>query len=131
MTKDKFQKAVDDAITNCIRNDCAFGSYAHEVTKAVWPLLEAAEKECNVLRADKATLQQIAYCLKDHLEVAEKERDALRARIAEMERQEPVGYMPLATKAALEAGGTGVVWNCRDRGIADEPLYALPGAKGE
>ncbi len=57
------------------------------------------------------------------------ERDALRAKIEQMERQEPVGYMALATKAALEAGGTGVVWNFRDRGIADEPLYALPGAQ--
>ena len=64
MTIDKFQKAVDDAITNCIRNDCAFGSYAHKVTKAVWPLLEAAEKE----------------------------RDALRAKIKQMEQQEPVAW---------------------------------------
>jgi hypothetical protein len=58
MTKDEFQKAVDDAITDCIRNDCAFGSYAHKVTDAVWPVLEAAEKEITKLRialAEKVT----------------------------------------------------------------------------
>ena len=45
MTKDELQKAVDDVITDCIRNDYAFGNYAHRVTEAVWPVLEAAEKE--------------------------------------------------------------------------------------
>ena len=57
--------------------------------------LEAAEKECDALRADKATLQQMMYSLKDRLEAAEKsdaeslamyrkardERDALRAAV--------------------------------------------------
>ena len=74
---------------------------------------------------DREELKQ----LRAELDKYKTERDTLRAKIEAMEKQEPVGYMPLATKAALEAGGTGVVWNFRDRGIADEPLYALPGAQ--
>lgn len=45
MTKDELQKTVDDVITNCIRNDYSFGSYARKITVAVWPVLEAAENE--------------------------------------------------------------------------------------
>ena len=40
-------------------------------------LLDAIDE----LRADRATLQQMAYCLKDHLEAAEKERDELMAAL--------------------------------------------------
>ena len=84
MTKDEFQKTVDDVIEDCIRNDYTFGSYAHRVTDAVWPLFEAAEKE--------ATQQRILA--KEALRAAErreKKCDALRAKIAEMEQQEPAG----------------------------------------
>ena len=83
--------------------------------------------------------------LRVRLEAAEKERDEfkracfghisdnsmLRAKITEMEQQEPVAYMPSTTKLMLERGGSGVVWNCHSRCVADEPLYPAPGAKGE
>lgn len=121
--------------------------------------LEAAEKErdnanaaaigvalqADALQAEIDNIKEVQFDLKvsavaegwrGKCERIEKERDAaelmsltLRAKIEQMEQQEPVAYMPLATKATLEAGGTGVVWNCRDRGVADEPLYALPGAQ--
>lgn len=68
MTKDEFQKAVDDVIADCIRNDYSFGSYAYKVTEAVWPLLEAAEKERNVLRAKIKQMEQqepVAWCATD------------------------------------------------------------------
>ncbi len=45
--------------------------------------LEAAEKERDALRADKATLQQMMYSLKDRLEVAENENAKLRIALAE------------------------------------------------
>lgn len=67
----------------------------------------------------------------DRLEAVEKERDALRAKIAEMEKQEPVAYLPLSSARILESGviANAVVWNCRDKAASDMPLYALPGAQ--
>ena len=65
--------------------------------------------------------------LLDRLEAAEKERDALRAKIAEMEKQEPVGtlhddgcfvWRETAPHQSNYAG-----WKMA--------LYALPGAQGE
>ena len=52
----------------------------------------------------------------------EKERDALRAKITEMERQEPVAWM---------SSRNGFI--CKENKNPDYnvPLYALPGAKGE
>ena len=78
------------------------------------------------LVSEKAVLEIL-----DHLEAAEKERDALRAKIEEMERQESVCW---TTQIALELGSSALGFDaCRgnlwgDKGI---PLYALPGAKGE
>ena len=52
------------------------------------------------------------------IERAEKERDALRAKIAEMERRE-VGFRERCTPSS-------------PTGYSNRfPLYALPGAKGE
>ena len=105
MTKDEFQKAVDDAITDCIRNDYSFGSYACKVTDVVWPVLEAAEKE----------------------------RDALRAKIAAMEKQEPVAQVGVHKTG----GNAGIAWSARPLNDFDslplmrdgDRLYALPGAQ--
>lgn len=44
---------------------------------AVISSLEQAEKECDVLRADRATLQRMVYSLKDHLELVEQEKATL------------------------------------------------------
>ena len=41
--------------------------------------LEAAERERDALRADKATLQQMTYSLKDRLEVADRSLDRCRS----------------------------------------------------
>ena len=111
--------------------------------------LKAAEKERDALRADKATLQQMMYSLKDRLEVAEKERDwhaercedamnecdALRAKTAEMEQQEPVAWMhetrrdsDVVTDAVKHVWGKVAVGSMAAYSI---PLYTLPGAKGE
>ena len=109
---------------------------------ALMAKLEAAEKERDSLRADKATLQQMTYSLKDRLEVAEKsdaesiamyrkardERDNLRAKIERMERQEPAYWGP---KHAIEGGSTTVIVGKFPVNPTDAPLYALPGAKGE
>ena len=60
--------------------------------------------------------------LLDRLEAAEKERDALRAKIETMEKQGPAAWM---------SSRNGFI--CKENKNPDYnvPLYALPGAKGE
>lgn len=65
------------------------------------------------------------------LEAAEKEREALRAKIAEMERQEPVAWMGRGPRDgriefSVDKPAPSVM---RDFNMI--PLYALPGVKGE
>ena len=62
----------------------------------------------------------------DRLEAAEKERDALRAKIAEMEKQEPVGEIHRTNSTGNYVHSE--VWVPMPVGTK---LYALPGAKGE
>ena len=64
MTKDEFQKAVDDVIEDCLRNDYTFGSYARRVTEAVWPVLEEAEasaawyeRRCSALQEQQSNMR--------------------------------------------------------------------------
>ena len=67
--------------------------------------------------------------LLDRLEAAEKERDALRAKIAEMERQEPVAEIGQQYTLLFAGSGsiTGVV---KRHGLKiGDKLYALPGAQ--
>lgn len=72
-----------------------------------------------------AWLQGEAKAKLDRLEAAEKERDALRAKIEAMEKQEPVGkFTQHPSNGLWEQDGYG------DNPEAS-PLYALPGAKGE
>ena len=106
--------------------------------------LEAAEKERDALRADKAILQQMTYSLKDRLEVVEKEqvltmrladrlalalntsnheRDNLRAKNEAMERQVPICRAEDLKHAESLLPTLGLK--------PENPLYALPGAKGE
>jgi hypothetical protein len=100
-----------------------------------------------IAAANPATISELL----DRLEAAEKERDALRAKIEAMERQEPVGYGVLYVEAANGEEDWDSLWKHRvfaedhvkdfvqaysDLGesigaITVVPLYALPGAKGE
>ena len=63
----------------------------------------------------------------DLLSAAEKERDALRAKITEMERQEPVGWQRLYKDGSSSEDFTDLPYVFTHQ----RPLYALPGAKGE
>ena len=100
--------------------------------KTAHQLRAEAEKERDALRVDKATLQQMLYSIKNHLEAAEKsdaesiamyrkardERDTLRAKIEQMERQE-IGFRERCTPSS-------------PTGYSNRfPLYALLVAKGE
>lgn len=72
--------------------------------------------------------------LLDRLEVAEKVRDALRAKIERMEKQGPVAYLyeyvsPMDGKTPVWLAGRGE-WNGQQAKSA-KPLYALPGAQPE
>ena len=85
---------------------------------------EGWERKCGELRA---ALQHETDCV----EAAKAEIDTLRAKITEMEQQEPVAW---ATKLALEYGASTLGFRVSSVNIWGEkgvPLYALPGAKGE
>ena len=86
--------------------------------------IKAAEKE-------RDSTMRLADRLALALNTSNHERDNLRAKIAEMEKQEPVAYLPLSSARMLESGvvASGVVWNCRDKAASDIPLYARPGAQ--
>lgn len=64
--------------------------------------------------------------LLDRIEAAEKERDDLRAKIAEMEKQAPVGEIQRANSTGNYICSE--VWVPLPVGAK---LYALPGAKGK
>ena len=63
----------------------------------------------------------------DRLEAAEEERDTLRAKIEQMERQEPVAEW---TENRFHQYPQ-LVWNKKYRVNIGDKLYTLPGAKGE
>ena len=93
--------------------------------------LEAAEK-------DIALKERIIDSLGSELNAVANERDELRARIEEMERQEPVAWM---LNCPTLGGDTGWIlsWTQSGAGLCnrlqgeenEKRLYALPGAKGE
>jgi hypothetical protein len=146
---DRLEAAESDALEQARLN-----GMGGEREAALLSKLEAAEKERDTLRTDKATLQQMTYSLKDRVEVVEKEyrhmlevkeiyqrqlnetedeRDALRAKIEAMEKQEPVylfrrkGLDDFCTcsKERYES------FSAKPRLFEVKTLYALPGAKGE
>ena len=63
------------------------------------------------------------------LERAEKERDALRARIEAMERQEPVGRALLCVRCSTPFDGEHYCPACGHHTATEEAVYALPGAQ--
>ena len=94
------------------------------------------------LREDKRPQSStIVHALLDRLEAAEKERDDLKAKIAEMERQEPVEWQSRTRPVWNDRMWT--QWSKCSEGCAKDimnaslvndwiyearPLYALPGA---
>ena len=122
----------------------SLGAIQPEEVSELLDRLEAAEKERDALRADKAILQQMTYSLKDRLEVVEKEqvltmrladrlalalntsnheRDNLRAKVEHMEQQVPICRAEDLKHAESLLPTLGLK--------PENPLYALPGAKGE
>jgi hypothetical protein len=82
--------------------------------------------------AEKSDAESIAMYRK-----ARDERDALRAKVEMMEKQEPVMWANSANIASAkinqERGGVGDQHTCTETRTAyhDAPLYALPSAQGE
>ena len=79
--------------------------------------------------SEQAARAAYAECVQLHvrLEAVEKERDALRAKVEAMERQEPVGWLRL-----YEDGSSSEDFTDSPHVFERQrPLYALPGAKGE
>ena len=62
--------------------------------------------------------------LRKRLEAAEKERDALQAKIAKMEKQGPVAHVWRCDNGHVHG-------SCESELLMGQQLYALPGAKGE
>ena len=109
--------------------------------------LEAAEKERDVLRNEIACVKEVEFprkaqavadAWKGKCERLEAERDVLRAKIEEMEQQEPVAWM---LNCQTLGGDTGWIlsWTQSGAGLCnrlqgeenEKRLYALPVAKGE
>ena len=153
MTKDELQKAINNVITDCIRNDYAFGNYAHRVTEAVWPVLEAAEKERDdvaqqlvqseigkreiseahdamQIEVGKLKDLEVSRCVKINGYIVDNARLAeevvrLQAKIAKMEQQVPVAEWIENRFHQYPQ----LVWNKKYRVNIGDKLYALPGAK--
>ena len=81
--------------------------------------LEAAER-------DVALKERVIDALGSELNAVAKERDALRAKIKQMEKQEPVGEIRRANSTGNY--NNSVVWVPM---VVGSKLYALPGAQGE
>ena len=89
--------------------------------------LEAAEKEIESWKGLARQFGNEADELRTHLSFAKDELNRLRAKIAEMEKQEPAGI------AGSMPGTSGFTMACfsADEVPMGTKLYALPGAKGE
>lgn len=72
-----------------------------------------------------AATHAVVMGLLNRLDAAEKERDALRAKVEQMERQEPVVYQRLYR----DGSGTEDITDLPDVFERQRPLYTLPGAQ--
>ena len=89
--------------------------------------LEAAESECLEQARFNGMGSEREAALMAKLEAAEKERDALRAKIEQVEKQEPVGWVDGGDLRALSNGNS--VWlNPDDQGRM-VPVYLAHGAQ--
>ena len=91
--------------------------------------------QCRDVKAERDKLPEEVAELLDRLEAAEKERDALRAKVEAMKQQEPVAWLhetrpdsDVVTSAVKHVWGKAVVGALAAYSI---PLYLAPGAKGE
>ena len=117
---DRLEEAESDALEQARLNGMGASREAALTAK-----LEAAEKERDVLRDRLALESQENGALRDSVDRACEERDALQAKIEAMEKQEPVGkFIQHPSNGIWEQDGYGDNPDAR-------PLYALPGAKGE
>ena len=86
--------------------------------------------DITALREDKRPQSSaIVHALIDSLEAAEKERDALRAKIEQMERQEPVAWWGRGPRDGRIEFSAHKPAPSVMRDFAVTPLYALPGAQ--
>lgn len=122
---------TDDDETNVnFEGNAAFIAAANPA--AVSELLDRLEA------AEKAVTEAYQRGYETGQEEVEKERDALRAKIEQMERQEQVAWM---LNCQTLGGDTGWIlsWTQSGAGLCnrlqgeenEKRLYALPGAKGE
>ena len=143
---DRLEAAEADALEQARLNGMGASREAALIAK-----LEAAEKERDDAKAAAENIALKLDYLRSKLETAKNaqndwlranapggwidnlriENEALRAKVARMEQQEPVAW---TTKLALEYGSSRLGFQVSDVNMWGEngvPLYALPGAKGE
>lgn len=124
---DALEQAARDAGGGCwFSTGWTVGSRGFEVgdLKSRDRICSDATERCAefIAAANPATILELLA----RLEAAEKERDALRAKVEAMEQQAPVAWAATdETCRIVEA----LSFNQSRR--FDTPLYALPGAKGE
>jgi hypothetical protein len=132
---DRLEAAESDALEQARLN--GVGS---EREAALMAKLAAAETAWKV--SDKSCYdltEKVIPNLRDQLEAAERERDALRARIEAMERQKPVAWRTFngeggyGSRSYADNENYQLGWAARNPnhvGVV-ELLYLAPGAKGE
>ena len=94
--------------------------------RALSDRLEAAESECLEQARLNGMGSEREAALMAKLEAAERERDDLRAKVEQMEKQEPVGKIVAFGESLHEPS-----WRAGRLPPLMTELYALPGAKGE
>lgn len=102
------------------------------IVHALLDRLEAAEKERDALRAESDTRKALTDLLRAEI-------GGLRAKITEMEKQEPVAWRTFDGEGGYDYRSYEdnenykLGWDARNPNHIGwvEPLYALPGAKGE
>jgi len=116
---DRLEAAESDALEQARLNGIGASREAALMAK-----LEAAEKEAAHIKEVEfpRKVRAVAAGWETKCARIEQERDALRARIEEMEKQGPVAWMDR----------NGTLYNTVSHVRAsDKPLYLAPGAKGE
>lgn len=121
-----------------VRVDANFQHIAAANPSAILELLarlESAESEVTEQARLNGVGAERELALMAKLEAAEKECDALKAKIEAMEKQEPVAWLhetrrdsDVVTDAVKHVWGKAAVGSMAAYSI---PLYTLPGAKGE
>ena len=122
---DRIEAAESDAIEQARLNGMGASREAALMAKlaATETAWKVSEKSCHDLT------EKVIPNLRDQLEAAEKERDALRAKIEEMEKQEPVvevGKLYMPTWCGVDS----VTSIIKRHGLKiGSKLYLAPGAK--